>query len=112
MLKAENRLTKRKEFSYVYKKGKSSYSPVVSIVYVSTKFKQSRIGFSVSKKVGKAHIRNLIKRRLSEIFYIELPKLKINNYIVIANKGIDEISFGELKQQVLQLLKKENLYHE
>lgn len=112
MLKSENRLTKRKEFSYVYKKGKKTSSPFVSLVYVSTKLKVSRIGFSISKKIGKAHTRNLIKRRLREIFFIELPKLKTNNYVIVANKGIEELTYQQLKNEVLIVLNRENLYHE
>lgn len=114
MLVKENRLTKRKEFGYIYKKGKSVYSKHLMLVFVPTKLKNIRVGFSVSKKVGKAHTRNLIKRRLRAIIQelIKQNSIKTNNYIFIANNGICDLTYLELKQQVLYLLKKENLLNE
>ncbi len=114
MLQKENRLTKRKEFGYIYKKGKSVYSKYLMLVYVPTKLKTVRVGFSISKKIGKAHIRNLVKRRLRSITLelLKQNKLKTNNYIFIANVGIDSISFEELKNQVNYLLSKESLFNE
>lgn len=114
MLVKENRLTKRKEFGYIYKKGKSVYSKHLMLVYVPTKLKNIRVGFSVSKKVGKAHTRNLIKRRLRAIIQelLNKNKIKTNNYIFIANTGICDLTFLELKQQVEYLLKKDNLFNE
>lgn len=114
MLVKENRLTKRKEFGYIYKKGKSVYSKHLMLVYVPTKLKNIRVGFSVSKKVGKAHTRNLIKRRLRAIIQelLNKNKIKTNNYIFIANTGICDLTFLELKKQVEYLLKKDNLFNE
>lgn len=114
MLEKENRLKKRKEFGYIYKKGKTVYSKYLMLVYVSTKLKDIRVGFSISKKIGKAHTRNLIKRRLRAIVFdlLKQNKLKTNNYIFVANVGIDNLSFEELKNQVMYLLTKENLLNE
>lgn len=114
MLVRENRLTKRKEFGYIYKKGKSVYSKHLMLVYVPTKFKNIRVGFSVSKKVGKAHTRNLIKRRLRAIIQDMLSKnlLKTNNYIFIANNSIVDLSYEELVSQVRFVLNKADLLNE
>ena len=114
MLVKENRLTKRKEFGYIYKKGRSVYSKHLMLVYVPTKFKNIRVGFSVSKKVGKAHTRNLIKRRLRAIIQDMLKQnlLKTNNYIFVANNSIVELSYEELVSQVRYVLNKEGLLNE
>ena len=114
MLIKENRLTKRKEFGYIYKKGRSVYSKHLMLVYVPTKLKNIRVGFSVSKKVGKAHTRNLIKRRLRAIIQDLLKQnlIKTNNYIIVANSSIVELSFEELKNQVLYVLRKDGLMNE
>ena len=47
MLKQDNRLTKRKEFGYVYKHGKYAYNNYLTLIYVPSKLKDVRIGFPV-----------------------------------------------------------------
>ena len=47
MLKQDNRLTKRKEFGYVYKHGKYAYNNYLTLIYVPSKLKDVRIGFFV-----------------------------------------------------------------
>lgn len=111
MLKKTNRLTKRKEFGYIYKKGTTTFSNFIGLYTVPTNKKIARIGFSISKKIGKAHTRNLIKRRLSEIVRDILPNINQNfNYIFVARENIDTLSFDDLKGQVLYLLKKADKY--
>lgn len=111
MLKKTNRLTKRKEFGYIYKKGTTTYSNFIGLYYVPTNKKVARIGFSISKKIGKAHTRNLVKRRLSEIVRDILPNINNNfNYIFVARENIDTLSYEDLKGQVLYLLKKADKY--
>lgn len=82
MLKMENRLKKNKEFKIVYKKGKSYANRDFVVYYKKNSLGNSRIGFSVSRKVGKAWKRNEIKRRLREI-------LRNNQYLL--SKGYDII---------------------
>ena len=68
MLKKENRLKKNRHFKYIYKHGETKVLNKLSLVYIKTKFKTYKVGFSVSKKVGKSVVRNKIKRRLRECF--------------------------------------------
>ena len=110
MLKKENRLTKKKYFNYIYKKGQACYSGFVIVNFSKTKYKDIKIGFSVSKKIGKAVIRNLVKRRLRAIIEVNLQYLNKNyNYIITAKKGIEELTFLQLKQEVENCLIKNNL---
>lgn len=105
MLKGENRLKKRKEFAYLYKNGKAKHSANLTLVYLPTKNRPLKIGFSISKKIGKAHTRNLIKRRLRSIMRDIVPELKNNyNVVIIAKAGIDTISFPQLKEQLIGLI--------
>lgn len=105
MLKSENRLKKRKEFAYLYNNGKAKHSSHLTIVYLPTKNRPLKIGFSISKKIGKAHTRNLIKRRLRVIMRDIVPGLKNNyNVVIIAKVGIDSVSFSQLKEQLIGLI--------
>ncbi|AEV16732.1 Ribonuclease P protein component [Thermus sp. CCB_US3_UF1] len=66
-----------------------------------------RVGIVVSKKVGKAVVRNRVKRRLREILRrLHLPKAHL---LVVANPEAREASFAELFQDVVRALRKSRL---
>lgn len=66
MLPSEERLRSRQDFRSCYSYGKSFPSRRL-VLCVLPKAQHRRFGFSVSKKVGSAVERNLIKRRLRAI---------------------------------------------
>lgn len=110
MLKQVNRLKKRYQFNYVYKAGSHLSSKNVVIYFTPSKTKDIKVGFAVTKKVGKAHIRNLVRRRLREIMQKQIPLLKQNNnVIVVAKDQIAVASFAELEAEISQLLVKAKL---
>ena len=66
MLSSVNRLKKRKEFAYLYNHGNAKHTDNLTLVYLPTKSRALKVGFSVAKKIGKAHTRNFVKRRLRQ----------------------------------------------
>lgn len=111
MLKKINRLKKRYQFNYVYKAG-NHFSGKNMVLYTTTsKTKSIKVGFSVTKKIGKAFKRNLVKRRLREIVRKQLPNLKQNyNIIVVAKDCIYDATFQNLEVEFVNLLKKADLF--
>ena len=110
MLKKVNRLKKRYQFNYTYKVGSHFFGKFMMIYVTSSKTKNLKVGFAVTKKIGHATKRNLIKRRLREIVYHEIPKLKQhNNLIVVARDSIENASFAELKVEFQKLILKADL---
>ena len=107
MLNKVNRLKKRYQFNYVYKNG-THFSKGALVLYLTTsKTKSIKVGFAVTKKIGKAVVRNLYRRRLREIVKKYLPNLKQNyNIIVVAKESITNFSFQELDKQFVELIKK------
>lgn len=107
MLNKSNRLSKRKEYGYIYKKGVVTYSNFLVLYAVPTSRSHMRIGFSISKKVGKAYKRNLLKRRLSEIIRTNINYIdQKHNYVLVAKEGICELDFSTLTEQVMYIFKK------
>lgn len=106
MLARQNRLKKKKEFSFVYRKGDASHSKFFSLFVCSTKLKNSKIGLSVGSKVGNSVIRHKIKRRLTEILRTKIAKMPVKNYVFVAKNGVEKLSFDELKNQVFYVLAK------
>lgn len=107
MLPKNFRLRKRTEFSYSFKHGKFNNFKNFNVVIFTRKDNILRIGFSVSKKVGKAVVRNKIKRRMSFIIHKNLKNLKKGfNLIFIAKPEISQISFSDLERELNLVIEK------
>ena len=105
MLKSENRLKKRKEFNYIYRKGESFGNKYVALYCSKTPKRVLKVGFSVSKKIGKAYERNKLKRQMRAIVREQIPNMQDNiAYIFVAKSGIETLSFIELKDCILNVL--------
>ena len=64
MIKSINRLRKNKHFKYVYKHGETKGYKLLLLTFVKSKISEPKVGFSVSKKIGKSVVRNKVKRRI------------------------------------------------
>lgn len=107
MLKKVNRLRKKYQFNYIYKNGLHFSSAALVLYLTTSKTKQIKVGFSVTKKLGKAVVRNSIRRKLREIVRKYLPNLKQNyNIILVARETVANYSFEELDKQFVELIKK------
>ena len=103
-MQKQNRLGPNRQFNYVYRRGKKASCKELSLLYVRSN--QKRIGFSVSKKVGVAVVRNRTKRRLRECVRPLLPEMRSGLYVVVARPSAAECSFQVLDARVKQLLRK------
>ena len=63
-----HKLKKNYQFKKVYNEGKYYVEKFVVMYIISNDSNFNRVGFSVSKKVGKSVIRNKIKRRMKEAY--------------------------------------------
>ena len=104
------RLKGRKVFNYILNKGKTLPTKTFVLVYSPSKY-SSKVGFIVSKKIGKAVVRNKIRRRLRESFRLLIPNVQNNiNYIIIARPWIVDLNFNEITKNLKWALTKANLY--
>jgi len=105
------RLRNRKDFSRVYRGGRSFANSQV-VVYWSKKhdIPQFRLGVSVSKKLGNAVVRNRMRRLLKEIVRLHADRIvEHTDLILIARMPSVRMSYQELERSVLHVLKKANL---
>lgn len=70
----------------------------------------ARVGFTVTKKVGKAVVRNRIRRRLREVARLTEPSAfaPVCDYVVAARREALTASFEDLRGEFLRALKKIN----
>jgi ribonuclease P protein component len=103
MLPRAERLTRRRDFGAVYRRGKRYEHPLLTLYLRPSGGEQPRrFGFSVSKKVGKAHDRNRIKRRLREICR-DLPTQPGRDFVLVARAGASEAETALLREALVQL---------
>jgi len=107
LIKKIYRLKSPKDFRKAYQKGKSLVNPYLVLYCRKNQKDQYRIGFSISKKVGKAVIRNRVKRRLREICRLhERIFPKGWDLIFVARVRIKDASYRVMEKSVFDLVKR------
>lgn len=99
----DHRLKKINQFNYIYRKGERRNTKHFTLFIVNSKYNNYKIGYSISKKVGKANQRNLLKRRMKEIVRINRLTQNGHNYVLQARIGAVELSFQEIELQLKKL---------
>ncbi len=105
-------IKKDEDYRRVYRK-KNSISNKNIIMYVmKTNTKETRVGISVSKKIGKAVVRNKIKRRIKESYRVEYSHKVKDGYdiIFLARGPIVDIEYNEIKKAIYNVLKRKEMF--
>ncbi len=90
-------------FRRLYTKGKSSVQPAVVLYCRKNTCGHNRLGLTVGTKVGKAVVRNRIRRRLREIFRLHEGEFRQGwDLVVVARSRAAEAAYGELEAQLLR----------
>lgn len=76
-------------------------------IYYQKSNDKNRYGISIPTKTGKAVIRNKIKRRVKNIIDNNKNSIKKSyNYVIIIRKGILDLTYDEMKKDLLNLISK------
>ena len=77
------------------------------VIYYCKTTKNNRYGISVPKKIGKAYLRNKIKRRLKNIIdHNEFDIQKPYDYVIIIRKRLIELNYQEMEKSFMSLITK------
>lgn len=100
------RLRKNEDFKRVYKEGKNYYNKYLVMYLRKNELGYSRIGYTITKKIGNSVKRNKIKRRLKEIMRENFDNIDGEyDIILIPKKNSANIDFKTLKSAVIHILK-------
>lgn len=113
MLAKQKRLTKKKDFEKIYRKGKTVKNDFLVLKTASNNLTINRFAFVVSQKISKkAVVRNKIKRRLRELVRLNINKMGAGrDFVFIALPGIEKKDFKQIKEAFEGLLLKRKIFN-
>lgn len=94
------RLRKRTEFTAVAAIGRKLHLPDFIILKAASAFPYSRIGITVSRKVGNSVIRNRIKRLVREFYRNNRDLFLSADYNIIARSGAVNLGYDDVCQEL------------
>lgn len=95
-----------REFTEIINLNKNIKNNYYSIYYRKNN-EDNRYGITIPKKIGKANVRNKIKRRVKNI--IDTNKKCVHNgydYVIIIRKGILDLTYREMETELINLIEK------
>jgi len=96
-------LKQNHEFRRLYAKGKSAVVPCLAMYCRKNRYGVNRIGFTTGTKLGKAVVRNRIRRRLREVYRTNEGRFRPGHDIVVVARVRAGCSrYRELERQFLQ----------
>jgi ribonuclease P protein component len=103
-----NRLRRRNDFAAAYQRGRAWSNDLLAVRARPNGLPLSRFGFAVGKRVGKAVVRNRVKRRLREIVR-SLHPVGGWDVVIIARPAAADADFASLSAAVRSLFSRARL---
>lgn len=105
MVAAINTIKKNKEYRRIYKHGKAVADRNIVLFSLVNNLQSCRFGFTASKKIGNAVIRNRIRRLFREACRLNLEKFQKGfDYVLMARYSIVGVNYQQVEESLLKLL--------
>lgn len=109
-MQRDERLCAARDFAAVRAQGRAVHCTTLTLSWLPTNQSANRFGFVVSKRVGKAVTRNLVKRRLRAIMQARVAVLRAGHDIVLtARPSAVQRPFHDLARDVDDLVRRARL---
>ena len=97
-------LKKNKDFTKVYRKGKSKANKYLVMYYLENNLTYNRVGISVSKKVGNSVVRHRLTRLIRESYRLNSEMFNSGlDIVVIARENAKGRTFKEIQSALMHL---------
>jgi ribonuclease P protein component len=107
-LPKEKRLAKRREFLRVYETGRKLFSRYCVLFFAANGLPHSRVGITATKKLGKANVRNRLKRWTRETYRREREPLELDrhslDFVVNIKPNAADAAFRDYRADLERLL--------
>lgn len=110
-MQREYRLRRRKDFRRVFRRGKS----VANRQFVVYSFRRPeegtpRVGISISRKIGKAVVRNRIKRRIKEVLRHWMSEIQSEvDIVIIVRNPVVTMNYQQIQSSLRHVFRKAHL---
>lgn len=105
-----NRLAKRREFLRVYETGRKLFSRYAVLFFAANDLTHSRIGITATKKIGKANVRNRVKRWTREVYRRQREPLGLDgrrlDIVVNVKPNAVGVSFADYRDDLSRVLRR------
>ena len=109
-MKKTESLKKNSDFQHVFKMGKTKGSGILVAFVVPNGLAINRLGVTVSKKMGKAVTRNLLRRRIKEAFRsFEQELVGGHDIVILPRPDLACAGFSEIVKTLRYLMRKQGL---
>lgn len=102
-----------RDFQRLYRRGKSAVSPTVVLYWQRNRWGESRLGLTTGTKLGKAVVRNRVRRQLREIYRLNRDKLLPGrDLVIVARVRAVSAGYRAMERDFLRTAKKLGLLRE
>lgn len=99
------RLLRRSEFRRVYDEGQRRSASLCIVFLLPNGLPHPRLGITTPARMGKAVLRNRVRRRLREVFRLNRPSLPAGwDILVNPRPAVAKVPFRTLEGELLRIL--------
>lgn len=104
-MKKDLRIRKNREYKRVYKYGKNYWNKHLILYIMKNNLEVSRVGFTVTKKIGNAVTRNKIRRQMKEIYRLNYENVKSGyDLVFIPKKNVVNMPYSKLENSMIHIM--------
>ncbi len=101
------RLRKNMEFRKVYSHGKNYWNRNLTLYVKKNNIDETRVGYTITKKIGNSVVRNKLRRRMKEIYRLNFHRIETGyDLVFVPKRNIVNLSYEKLDSSMIHIMRK------